>query len=337
MIWRQLNHENVLPFYGVNAEEFTPRLAILVHPQLSSTIPTLYHFIGDGSTGFFFKSYRSISIIMDWKNRGIFTWDYPSTSVPTLIDTRHQNVYSVFYISYIECLTIWYQSSDLTGEHPLHLEISQRIFGGSTGYIILESSYERSYVSRISCLKVKLSHQNPRQSKWAELNNKMEIWSEWDPLRSITQYVQFRDVILDCAYQVALLHSYQVLSLCSPKVGRQIPVTETAKVLWRQILAEAMSQDRTLCVQFILDLFGSKSHITEQISAMSPDEIRAFLDVCQSVSHLLRLVWCIETTRFDLAYRRSCSQILEDRAIPKECSAAHGNLASLPFCVRYPA
>ena len=30
MIWRQLNHENVLPFYGVDAEEFAPRLAMVL-------------------------------------------------------------------------------------------------------------------------------------------------------------------------------------------------------------------------------------------------------------------------------------------------------------------
>ena len=30
MIWRQLNHENVLPFYGVDTKEFHPRLAMVL-------------------------------------------------------------------------------------------------------------------------------------------------------------------------------------------------------------------------------------------------------------------------------------------------------------------
>jgi len=30
MIWRQFNHENVLPFYGVDAKEFAPRLAMVL-------------------------------------------------------------------------------------------------------------------------------------------------------------------------------------------------------------------------------------------------------------------------------------------------------------------
>ena len=35
MIWRQLNHENVLPFYGVSAEEFAPRFAMVL-PWMSN-------------------------------------------------------------------------------------------------------------------------------------------------------------------------------------------------------------------------------------------------------------------------------------------------------------
>ena len=39
----------------------------------------------------------------------------------------------------------------------------------------------------------------------------MEVWSGWDPLLSIARYALIRDVILDCAHRVALLHPSQIL------------------------------------------------------------------------------------------------------------------------------
>lgn len=63
--------------------------------------------------------------------------------------------------------------------------------------------------------------------------------------------------------------------------GEQIPITEMAKSMWRQILAASMNYDRSLCAQIILGLFSSG--ILEQISRLLPNETQDFLNVCQAV------------------------------------------------------
>jgi len=60
-------------------------------------------------------------------------------------------------------------------------------------------------------------------------------------------------------------------------------------MIWRQALSETLVQDRNQCVQAILELFGTKTSITDEISSSSLNEQKALLDVLQSVSDLLSL------------------------------------------------
>ena len=102
MIWRQLSHENVLPMYGVNAEEFTPRLAMVLpwmshgnmmdylkdHPNTNRIVlVTEFRHLNDDSKLLIpclDERYRVRSAVFAWLEAQSYTWRFTWCMFPNL-------------------------------------------------------------------------------------------------------------------------------------------------------------------------------------------------------------------------------------------------------------